>query len=31
MFNLRDKNGRNTVIMSDRARRTFDPEKFVEL
>ena len=28
MFNLVDKNGNNTVIMSDRARRTFEPEKF---
>ncbi len=28
MFNLVDSEGRNTVIMSDRARRTYDPEKF---
>lgn len=28
MFNLVDKEGRNTVIMSDRARRTYDPENF---
>lgn len=31
MFNLVDNEGRNTVIMSDRARRTYDPEKFKEL
>lgn len=31
MFNLVDNNGKNTVIMSDRARRTYDPEKFEEL
>jgi hypothetical protein len=28
MFNLVDNEGRNTVVMSDRARRTYDPEKF---
>ena len=28
MFNLVDSEGRKTVIMSDRARRTYDPEKF---
>ena len=28
MFNLVDDNGRNTIIMSDRARRTYDPERF---
>jgi hypothetical protein len=28
MFNLVDQEGRNTVVMSDRARRTYDPEKF---
>jgi hypothetical protein len=31
MFNLRDRNGKNTVIMSDRARRTYNPEKFSQL
>jgi len=31
MFCLIDKNGKNTIIMSDRARRTYDPEKFAEL
>ena len=31
MFNLVDNDGRNTVIMSDRARRSYDPEKFEEL
>ena len=31
MFNLVDNDGKNTVIMSDRARRSFDPEKFKEL
>ena len=31
MFNLVDKEGRNCIIMSDRARRTYDPEKFQEL
>ncbi len=31
MFNLIDRNGHNTIIMSDRARRTYDPEKFEEL
>lgn len=31
MFNLIDKDGRNCIIMSDRARRTYDPEKFQEL
>ena len=31
MFNLVDSNGKNTVIMSDRARRSYDPEKFQEL
>jgi hypothetical protein len=31
MFNLVDQEGRNTVVMSDRARRTYDPEKFAEL
>lgn len=28
MFNLVDDEGRNCIIMSDRARRTYDPEKF---
>ena len=28
MFNLVDHHGKNTVIMSDRARRTYDAEKF---
>jgi hypothetical protein len=28
MFNLRDAGGNNTVIMSDRARRTYQPAKF---
>ena len=31
MFNLVDSDGRNVIIMSDRARRTYDPEKFAEL
>ena len=31
MFNLVDSDGKNTVIMSDRARRSYDPEKFEEL
>jgi hypothetical protein len=31
MFNLVDNEGNNTIIMSDRARRTYDPEKFKEL
>lgn len=31
MFNLVDNNGKNVVVMSDRARRTYDPEKFAEL
>jgi len=31
MFNLVDRAGKNTIIMSDRARRTYDPEKFAEL
>lgn len=31
MFNLVDSEGRNVIIMSDRARRTYDPEKFAEL
>lgn len=31
MFNLVDAEGKNTVIMSDRARRTYAPEKFKEL
>lgn len=31
MFNLVDNEGRNVVVMSDRARRTYDPEKFSEL
>ena len=31
MFNLVDKDGKNTVIMSDRARRTYAPDKFKEL
>lgn len=31
MFNLVDSEGRNTIIMSERARRTYDPEKFEEL
>jgi hypothetical protein len=28
MFNLIDREGKHTIIMSDRARRTYDPEKF---
>jgi hypothetical protein len=28
MFNLIDREGKNTIIMSDRARRSYDPEKF---
>jgi hypothetical protein len=31
MFNLVDNEGRNVIIMSDRARRTYDPDKFREL
>jgi hypothetical protein len=31
MFNLVDRNGKNTIIMSDRARRTYTDEKFKEL
>lgn len=31
MFNLVDKSGKNTVIMSARAKRAYDPEKFTEL
>jgi hypothetical protein len=31
MFNLVDSNGQNVVVMSDRARRTYNPEKFEEL
>jgi hypothetical protein len=31
MFNLVDNDGNNCIIMSDRARRTYDPEKFQEL
>ena len=31
MFNLVDAEGNHTIIMSDRARRTYDPEKFKEL
>lgn len=31
MFNLVDNDGKNVIIMSDRARRTYDPEKFMEL
>ena len=31
MFNLVDNEGKNCIIMSDRARRTYDPEKFQEL
>jgi len=31
MFNLVDQEGRNTVVMSDRARRTYDPDHFAEL
>ena len=31
MFNLVDDQDRNVVVMSDRARRTYDPEKFAEL
>ncbi len=31
MFNLRDAGGNNTVIMSDRARRTYEPAKFEQL
>ena len=28
MFNLVDNEGNNVIVMSDRARRTYDPEKF---
>ncbi len=28
MFNLLDSEGRHTIIMSDRAKRTYNPEKF---
>ena len=31
MFNLVDMEGNNVVIMSDRARRTYNPETFAEL
>ncbi len=31
MFNLVDQEGLNVVVMSDRARRTYDIEKFEEL
>lgn len=31
MFNLVDQEGRNTIVMSDRARRTYEPEHFAEL
>lgn len=31
MFNLVDGRGNNAVIMSDRARRTYDPQKLSEL
>ena len=31
MFNLVDSDGKNTVIMSDRARRTYGADKFAEL
>jgi len=31
MFNLVDKDGKHSIIMSDRARRSYDPEKFAEL
>lgn len=31
MFNLVDNEGRNAIIMSARARRSFDPERFQEL
>ena len=31
MFNLVDNEGNNVIVMSDRARRTYDPEKFQEL
>lgn len=31
MFNLVDNEGRNVIIMSDRARRTYHPDKFAEL
>ena len=31
MFNLVDRNGKNTIIMSDRARRTYKEKKFKEL
>ena len=31
MFNLVDNEGINTVIMSARASRSFDPERFAEL
>jgi len=31
MFNLVDNDGKHTIIMSDRARRTYDPKKFEEL
>ena len=31
MFNLVDRDGRNTLVMSDRARRTFRPDNIAEL
>ena len=31
MFNLIDKDGKNTIIMSERAKKAYDPEKFEEL
>jgi hypothetical protein len=31
MFNLLDRDGRNTLVMSDRARRTFRPDNITEL
>ena len=31
MFNLVDQEGRNVVVMSDRARRTYAPEHLEEL
>ena len=31
MFNLVDQHGNNVVVMSDRARRTYNPESFAQL
>jgi len=31
MFNLVDMEGRNIVVMSERARKAYDPERFEEL